>query len=264
MKFFDSYAHLGLVSSDAITLLRIVQEAKRAGVTHIINVSNSVPEFAKVYTMVEDFQSVFHAAGFAPSEANTLPLHWQQQLEDAAAQKNVVAIGAVGLDYSHGTAHKNAQIELFIKQLNMAQKLHKPVLVYNRNAGDDIKSILKAHAPDTGVIFHCYSETAEYARTVLKEFSIPVYFSFAGNITFRNSHELHQAVLNIPLDNILVETASPFLPPTPFTGMQNVPAHIFATVEFISEILDMDFETCAEKIYRNSLKAFRFSKAEHS
>lgn len=94
---------------------------------------------------------------------------------------------------------------------------------------------------------------------MLKEANFPVYFSFAGNITFRQSRNLHRTVLDIPLDKILVETASPFLSPSIFNGSPNVPANIFATVEFISEMLDMDFEACAAQIYRNSLNAFRLS-----
>lgn len=259
MNFFDCYAHLGLVSSDSITLLRTIQEAKRAEVSYILTVSNSPAEFEKVYSMVEGFPLVLHAVGFAPSEANNLPYNWQHQLQNAADKKDVIAIGAIGLDYAHKALNKKAQTKLFVEQLDFARKLNKPVIIYNRNAGSDVKAILLENAPKAGVIFHCYSETSEYARAMLKEANFPVYFSFAGNITFRQSRNLHRTVLDIPLDKILVETASPFLSPSIFNGSPNVPANIFATVEFISEMLDMDFEACAAQIYRNSLNAFRLS-----
>lgn len=256
MKFFDCYAHLGLVASDSISLLRLVQEAKRGGVTHIVNISNNLQELARVREMADSFVSVFYAAGFAPSEANTLPSNWLAEMEKMSETKKVLAIGATGLDYSQGTQNKNSQIELFIKQLDLARKKQKPVIVYNRNADDDVKEILRANTPDAGVIFHCYSGTAEYALSLLKQFKVPTFFSFAGNLTFRNSRDLHKTILRLPLDRILVETSSPFLSPSIFTGSKNMPVNIFATVEFISEVLDMDFEVCAKKIYENSLRAF--------
>lgn len=256
MKFFDCYAHLGLVASDSISLLRLVQEAKRGGVTHIVNISNNLQELAKVREMADGFASVFYAAGFAPSEANILPSNWLAELEKIAETKNVLAIGATGLDYSQGSQNKNAQIELFVKQLELARKKQKPVIVYNRNADDDIREILQANAPEAGVIFHCYSGSAEYALSVLKQFRVPTFFSFAGNLTFRNSRDLHKTILRLPITRVLVETSSPFLSPSIFTGSKNSPTNIFATVEFISEALDMDFEICAKAIYENSLKAF--------
>lgn len=261
MKFFDCYAHLGLISSDHIERFRVVQEAKHAGLTHIINVSNNLQEFETFYESAKLLPQIYYAVGFAPSEAHTLPNNWQLQLEKAFSLNNVLCLGAIGLDYSNNisAANKMKQIELFVKQLEIARRLNKPAIIYNRNASQDIKNILRENAPQAGIIFHCYSETAYYATQILKDFSVPTFFAFAGNLTFRNSRDLHRTVLKLPLENILVESVSPFMPPALFNGTRNVPANIFATVEFISELLNEDFERVGAQLYKNALRAFGLS-----
>lgn len=260
MKFFDCYAHLGLVSSDPVERFRVVQEAKRADVKYIINVTANLQDFEKLYESGKIISQVLYAVGIAPSELTYLADNWEEQLSSFLSLKNVVALGAAGLDYSHTNSNKNQQIKVFVKQLDIANKKDKPAIIYNRNAGEDIKNILQESAPKSGVIFHCFSETAEYANKILDSLSVPCFFAFAGNVTFKNSRDLHKAILNIPLERILVESVSPFLAPSIFTGTSNVPANIFSTVEFISELLDKDFEVVAEQIYQNSLRAFGLSK----
>lgn len=262
MKFFDSYAYMGLVAKDNIERLRIIQEAKRAGVRKILTVANNLNDFQTLYSSVRELSDMLYfAAGLAPTEVGTNLPGWERQLENLLNNDNVIAAGPIGLDYQKGTTNRKAQIELFVKQLDIARRLHKPAIIYNRMAGEDIQTILAESAPKEGIIFHCYSENDEYAFQLLNNNNFPVYFSFAGNLTFRNSRELHKTILNLPTDHLLVETASPFLTPSLFTGTRNVPANIFTTVEFMSELLDMDFEKLAIVLYENSLRAFHIQGA---
>lgn len=256
MKFFDCYAHLELISSDPIERLRVVREASRANVAYILNISSNLKKFSALYETAKLLPQVFYAVGFSPSEIGMLPNAWEGQLEKALALHNVIAVGAIGLDFSNPSANKNKQIELFLKQLQIADKCNKPVVIYNRNATPDIKSILQENAPKAGVILHCYSDTPEIAADFLRDVPCPTYFAFAGNLTFRNSTGLHLSAMNIPLEHILVETVSPFLPPAIFDGHKNVPSNLFMTVEFLSELLNADFEKTADIIYANSLRAF--------
>ena len=100
---------------------------------------------------------------------------------------------------------------------------------------------------------HCYSEDAKFARKAL---DLPLYFSFAGNLTYRNARNLHETVLALPIDRILVESESPFMPPAPHRKERNMPANTIATVEFMAELLDMDQEILADHLWRNSCSAF--------
>ena len=107
--------------------------------------------------------------------------------------------------------------------------------------------------PEAGGILHCYSEDAEFARLALK---LPLYFSFAGNLTYRNARNLHETVRMLPIDRILVESESPFMPPAPYRKERNMPANIVATVEFMAKLLKTDVETLAAQLWKNSCKAF--------
>ena len=109
--------------------------------------------------------------------------------------------------------------------------------------------------PDAGAIFHCYSENAAYAKKCL---DMNVWFSFAGNLTYRNARNLHETVLNIPVDRILIETESPFMIPAEFREKKRtMPAYLTSTAKFLAEMLEMDLEVLSEQLWKNSCAAFK-------
>lgn len=254
MQFFDTHAHIGLIYEDPIEQLRVVQQAKQAGVTRIMSICNSNYDFERVYSHLKSMPNVYHATGISPSEVTRAPKDWISIIEGNLKLKNVIAIGETGLDYYKQFGDKRRQVELFINHLELAQKHNVPAIIHNRNAGKDILDVLKQKMPDRGVIFHCYSETAEYAQKALE---LPVYFSFAGSLTYRNSKNLHETALHIPLDRILIETESPFMIPAELRDLKRTkPAFLSATAKFLAELLDIDIETLAAQLWKNSCKAF--------
>ena len=128
------------------------------------------------------------------------------------------------------------------------------MVIHNRDAGKDILNILSERIPDAGVILHCYSEDAAFARQALK---LPLYFSFAGNLTYRNARNLQETVQILPLDRILVESESPFMPPAAYRKERNMPANTVATVLFMAHLLKKDKEELAEQLWKNSCRAFQ-------
>ena len=129
-----------------------------------------------------------------------------------------------------------------------------PVIIHNRDAGKDVLDILAERCPPAGAVLHCYSEDAKYARKAL---DYTIYFSFAGNLTYRNARNLHETVLNIPLDRILIESEAPFMVPAEFRGKRNMPAYLPSTAKFLAEMLDMDLEELSTQLWKNSCKFFR-------
>ena len=129
----------------------------------------------------------------APSEVSTPGKDWIKIIDESAELPKVVAIGETGLDYYKQYGDKRSQIELFITQLDLAQKHNKPVIIHNREAGQDIFEILQDRIPSKGAVFHCYSEDAAYANKCL-DAGLNVYFSFAGNLTYRNARNLHDTI----------------------------------------------------------------------
>ncbi len=254
MKFFDTHAHIGLIYDDPIEQLRVIQQAKQAGVTRIVSINNSLYDFNRVYPNLKSISGIYHAVGVAPSEVTNPGADWINTIEKSLELPNVVAVGETGLDYFKQFGDKRSQIELFITQLEIAQAHKVPVIIHNRDAGRDLYDILTERIPDAGAILHCYSEDAAFAKKCLEK---NIWFSFAGNLTYRNARNLHETVLNIPVDRILIETESPFMIPAEFRDRKRtMPAYLPSTAKFLAEMLDMELEVLSEQLWKNSCKAF--------
>ena len=254
MKFFDTHAHIGLIYDDPIEQLRVIQQAKQAGVARIISINNSLMDFPKVYNNLKAVSGIYHAVGVAPSEVTNPGSDWIATIEKNLELPRVVAVGETGLDYYKQFGDKRSQIELFITQLEIAQAHNLPVIIHNRDAGKDVYDVLTERLPDAGAILHCYSEDAEYAKKCLDK---NIWFSFAGNLTYRNARNLHETVLNIPVERILIETESPFMIPAEFRERKRtMPAYLPSTAKFLAEMLDMDLEELSVQLWKNSCKAF--------
>jgi TatD DNase family protein len=257
MQFFDTHAHIGLIHSDPIEQLRVVQRAKFAGVKRIISINNSLVDFKKVYATLRACPEVYHAVGVAPSEVVTPGSNWEKTIEESLSLPRVVAVGETGLDYYKQFGDKRRQVEIFIKQLDIARRHNLPVIIHNRDAGTDVFDILKERIPESGAILHCYSENAAYAKKCMKE-NLNVYFSFAGNLTYRNARNLHETVMNVPLERILIETESPFMIPAVYRAKKRtMPEYLPATAKFLAEMLDMDLEELSVKLWQNSCRIFK-------
>ena len=254
MKLFDTHAHIGLIYDDPIEQLRVIQQAKLAGVARIMSINNSLMDFEKVYNNLKAMPGIYHAVGVAPSEVTNPGADWINTIEKALELPRVVAVGETGLDYYKEFGNKRSQIELFITQLEIAQKHGLPVIIHNRDAGRDLYDILSERLPDAGAILHCYSEDAEFAKKCLDK---NIWFSFAGNLTYRNARNLHETVMNIPVERILIETESPFMITAEYRDKKRtMPAYLPSTAKFLAEMLDMDVEALSEQLWKNSCKAF--------
>ena len=254
MKIFDTHAHIGLIYDDPIEQVKVVQKAKIAGVTRILSICNSLHEFKIVYENLKSLPGVYYAVGVAPSEVQNPGKDWAKTIEDALKLPNVIAIGETGLDYLKKFGDKRTQIELFINQLDLANRMDKPVIIHNRDAGKDIFDILSERLPSAGGVLHCYSEDGAYAK---KAMDLNLYFSFAGNLTYKNAKNLHETVSVVPLDRILIESESPFMVPAEYRGKRTMPAYTVSTVKFLADFLNMDVEEVANQLWENSCKFFR-------
>ncbi|HAE22039.1 MAG TPA: hydrolase TatD [Spirochaetaceae bacterium] len=254
MRYFDTHAHIGLIYDDPIEQLLVCQQAKQVGVAKLVSICNSLVDFFQVYDNLKTAEHVYHAAGVSPSEVASPGRDWQTKLEDALKLPRVIAVGEIGLDYFHRYGDKDSQIELFIDQLDVAARHDLPVIIHNREAGRDVLDVLRDRLPPAGGVLHCYSEDAEYARRAL---DLNLYFSFAGNLTYRNARNLHDTVREVPLDRILVESEAPFMVPSKYRGKRNKPEYLPATVDDLAMLLDLPVEEVAQASYENACRFFR-------
>lgn len=253
MKLFDSHAHIGLIHEDPIEQLIVVQEAKREGVSGIVSICNNLRDFFQVHENLKTAGHVYFAVGVSPSEVINPGRDWRMKVEEGAQLPRVVAIGETGLDYYRKFGDKDSQIELFIAQLELADRLDKPVIIHNRDAGADVLEILRQKVPRRGGVLHCYSEDWDYAQQALE---MNIYISFAGNLTYRNARNLHETARNMPLDRILIESESPFMVPSAYRGKRNKPAYLPETAKFLAELREMPEDELFEIVYQNTCTFF--------
>ncbi len=253
MQYFDTHAHIGLIYDDPIEQLIVTQEARQAGVARIVSICNSLHDFTQVYENLKSASNVYHAVGVSPSEVQHPGKNWVQTIEQGAKLQRVVAIGEIGLDYFRKFGDRKSQIELFITQLELAAKLDLPVIIHNRDAGADVLDILRERLPPRGGVLHCYSEDAAYAEKALE---LNLYFSFAGNLTYRNARNLHETIGVVPLERVLIESESPFMVPADYRGKRNMPAYLPSTGKFLAEMVGMTEEDLAAQLWDNSNRFF--------
>ncbi|TVR91351.1 MAG: YchF/TatD family DNA exonuclease [Spirochaetaceae bacterium] len=253
MKLFDSHAHIGLIHEDPIEQLIIVQEARQHKVEGLLSISNNLQDFFQIHANLKTASHVYHSVGVSPSEVTNPGRDWETKIEEGAALERVVAIGETGLDYFRKFGDKDSQIELFIRQLEIAQQLQLPVVIHNRDAGRDVLEILRERLPTRGGVLHCYSEDWNYAQTALE---LNLYISFAGNVTYRNARNLHDTARNMPLERILIESESPFMVPAAYRGQRNKPSYLVETAKFIADLRGMPVEEFCEAVYKNSQTLF--------
>lgn len=253
MRYFDTHAHIGLITEDPIDQLIIVQEARQEGVAHIVTVSNNLVDFAQVYENLRTEPQTYHSIGISPSSVVQPGDDWEAKIEDGARKERIVAIGEIGLDYYRKFGDRDSQVELFIRQLELAEKLSLPVIIHNRDAGSDVLEILRERLPRRGGVLHCYSEDSEYARKALE---LNLYISFAGNVTYRNARNLQDTAKKMPLERMLIESEAPFMVPAVHRGKRNKPSYLCETAAFIAETREMPVEELTEILYANSLRLF--------
>jgi TatD DNase family protein len=253
MRYFDTHAHIGLITEDPIDQLIVVQEARQEGVRHIVSVANNLLDFSLVYENLKTESQVYHSIGISPSSVSQPGDDWEMKIEDGTRLPRVIAIGEIGLDYYRKFGDRDSQVELFIRQLELAEKLSLPVIIHNRDAGADVLEILRERLPRRGGILHCYSEDPEYARKAL---DLNLLISFAGNVTYRNARNLQDTAKKIPVDRMLIESEAPFMVPAIHRGKRNKPSYINETAAFIAEVREIPVEELTETLYANSLRFF--------
>ena len=176
-----------------------------------------------------------------------------EEIEKIAQNEKVVAIGEIGLDYYWNKLNKDLQKEVFIKQIQLANKLNLPIVIHTREAVMDTIQILKDNPVNKPGVFHCCPLNIELVKEALK---LGFYISFAGPVTFKNSKNAKEIVKMVPLDRMLIETDSPYLAPEPFRGTRNDSRNVLYIAEKIAAFKGISVENIAKSTYDNALNVF--------
>jgi len=262
---FDTHCHLDYIASNAehpngeegTNPEKVLQRAAEAGVRFILNPSVSPKNFDAVIALAERFENVYAAVAVHPTDVADIEAdaNWLDGIEARLSHPKVVAIGETGLDYYWDTSKKELQQACFRQSLALGVKHDLPVIVHDRDAHEDIHAIVQEF-PGVRGIMHCFSGDAAFAQRMM---ACGFYISFAGNVTFKNATNLHEAAKAVPLDRLLIETDSPFLSPMPHRGKPNEPARVRYVAEKIADLRGISVEAVAQASFENALRVYGLS-----
>ena len=232
----------------------IIEHAKEHHIKRMLVVCTNFQEYERAMKLKEQETEIFDVAlGFHPNDLYNFKEKDYQKLEMLLRDDKLIAVGEIGLDYHWDDVTKEDQIVGFRKQLELAKKYDKPVLIHMREATKDTVDVLKKYAPLKGII-HCYSGSYETAQELMK---VGFYISYGGPLTFKNSRGAPEVAKSIPCDRLFVETDSPYLTPHPYRGKQNEPMYANVTFQKLCEIKEMDEKTLADQLEENYIKVFK-------
>ena len=247
--FIDTHCHLSNEDYDDIDL--VIKENRENSIDKIIISGCTRETIIESLELAKKYDDIFVTIGYHPSEVSITTDEDLKLLEEQIQYKKVVGIGEIGLDYHYGKEDILEQKELFIKQMRLAEKYNLPVVIHSRDATDDTINILKMFPKVRGDI-HCFSGSLEVAKIYI---SMGYMLGIGGVLTFKNSN-LYKVIQEIGLNNILLETDSPYLTPEPYRGKKNSSKYIPLIAKKISEILDVDISKVSCITLKNTCALF--------
>ena len=251
MEFFDTHAHYNDEKFD-IDRNEIINKIYKEGITKIVCVGYNLEKSNFATKLAENYDYIYATTGISPNDIEDYSDENLKIIEHLCRNNKVVAIGEIGLDYYWNKDNKEAQKNLFIKQIEIANRLSKPIVIHNRDAIYDTLRILKEHPVQKKGIFHCCPLNPELIKEGLK---LGYYISFSGNITFKNAKSF-DAVSIVPMDRILIETDAPYLSPEPFRGTRNNSINVKLVAEKIAEIKKISINEVSQKTYQNAERVY--------
>ncbi len=211
-------------------------------------------DLEEVIKLCEAHDNIYGTIGIHPEFASTYTDENLKNIEKYLTHPKVVAIGEIGLDYHYTKETKEKQKQLLIKQIKLANKYHKTIVMHTRDALEDAIQILKQYKdPSIKVDFHCYEGDEKQAEKLLK---LNATFGIGGILTFKNDTRLKQVVKSIPLTNIVFETDCPYLTPVPLRGHRNEPVYVKYTAKFLADYLNKDLDKIIDITTRNAIRQF--------
>jgi TatD DNase family protein len=256
----DAHAHLEIVTNtaaDSPEVGEVIAEAKSVGIDRIVQVGYSAEQSQWCVAAATKWDTaVLAAVALHPNEAPVVPdLNSDLKIiEELANHPRVRAIGETGLDYFRTPPElQKIQQESFKWHIELAKKTGKALVIHDRDSHDDVLSILLEVGAPEKTVFHCFSGDEEMAKICIERGYI---LSFAGTLTFKNAPALREAVKLVPIEQLLVETDSPFLSPMPHRGALNTPANIATIVRAMAIERGDDLGELASSLSENGERIF--------
>ena len=255
--FIDTHAHLNFPEI-LQNIDDVLKRAEDAGVEKIIVPSTNLQTSLDVIELVQKYDMLQGAVGIHPTELTGFIEKHLYELENLASSDKIIAIGEIGLDYYWKPYNPELEQYVLKAQIRIAKNHNLPVIIHNRESSADLMSILREEYKDGKLKgqLHSFSGDMMMAEECIK---MGLYISFTGNITYKPNDKTYlsyEIAKFAPLENLLLETDSPFMTPVPFRGKQNEPAYIKHTAEKIAELKNIPVEELGRITSQNANKLF--------
>lgn len=244
----DTHCHIFLEYYEDIDL--IIERAIKNGLEMVIVNGCNQRTNEEVLRLVTKYDIVYGALGIQPEELQDYNEESLCFIEKHINDEKIIAVGEIGLDYHYDTDRKK-QKKLFRRQLDIAVKYNKPVIVHSRDCIQETYDILKMS--NVKGIMHCYSGSVEMAR---KFCDLGFLLGIGGIVTFKNANRIVEVIKNIDLEYIVLETDSPYLSPEPYRGKVNEPSNVKVILEKICDIKGLDFKEASIITSQNVFSLF--------
>ena len=247
----DTHCHLTYDFSRLGGANAVMERAVAAGVKYMICPTADPVDILPAIKLAHAHDNVFATIGIHPEHAGTDPADYIT--DEILGDSRVLAVGEIGLDYHEmGADTRDAQIELFERQLDMARRAGLPVAIHTRDAESDTFDILSRY-PDIYGVMHCFTSSYDLAKKMLDR---GYFFSASGILTFKNAADIRDTFSRIPIDRLVVETDSPYCAPVPYRGKICEPAYVVETTRVLSEIKNVSFEKMCDIVMENVKKLY--------
>lgn len=235
----------------------VIKELRENNIVGVLNCGASLKGAEDSVELSKKYDFFYAAVGIHPEYADILDESVINKLRNLAKNKNVKAIGEIGLDYYYDeNPEREIQRAAFIRQMELAKELKLPVIIHDRDAHGDTLEILKQFPEVKGEI-HCFSGSVEFARECL---NLGYYIGITGVVTFKNAKKIVEVVKTIPLNRIVVETDCPYMAPVPNRGKRNRSEYIEYILKKIADIKEIDVEELEKITIKNSQCLLKIGK----
>ena len=232
--FIDTHCHLEKEYYNDIS--KVINDSFNNNVKKLIVSGCEKEKIDEVVELIGKYDNIYATVGYHPDQASIILDSDIDKLKELLKNKKIVGVGEIGLDYHYGKDNKDKQIELFRKQLKLASDAKIPVVIHTRDATKDTIDILKEY--NVSGVIHCFGGSLEVANIYI---NMGYKLGIGGVVTFKNS-KLKEVLKNISINDIVLETDSPYLAPVPYRGKQNSPEYIPIIAEFIADIYGISIE----------------------
>lgn len=251
----DSHCHINDASfvNDPEEYIKL---GKNAGIEEFLVVGYDAKSSRIACEIAEKHYECYAAVGIHPSDVKRMKKGDLESIEKLAQNSRVLAIGEIGLDYywDKEESVREQQKEFFIKQIEIANRIGKPISIHCREAYEDCYKILKAHPVKKGGVMHCYGGSVEMAKLFI---DLGFVLGFGGTLTFKNAQKPKNVLQSISSNDYVLETDAPYLAPDPYRGKQNHSKYLYLVRDKAAELRNVSIEEVDRQTTENFNRVFK-------